>query len=93
MNALADHNLKRITKADEDFSDKFDFNEIKFPVKIRDIHKIEKDNAVPINVFGYENKAKHPIYASKECRKEKNCGLLLTGEEGIRKIRNYNQRF
>ena len=90
MNALADHNLKRITKADEEFSDKFDFNEIKFSVKIRDINKIEKDNADAINVFGYENKAKHPIYASKECCKEKHFGLLLTREEGIR---NYNQRF
>ena len=31
----ADHNPKRITKADKDFAKRFDFNDIKFPVKIR----------------------------------------------------------
>ena len=41
---LADHNPRRITKADRDFAKKkkLDFKDIKFPVKIRDIHKIEK---------------------------------------------------
>ena len=32
----------RITKADKDFANRLDFKDIKFPVKIRDIHKIEK---------------------------------------------------
>ena len=32
----------RVTKADKDFTKKPDFKDIKFPVKIRDIHKIEK---------------------------------------------------
>ena len=31
----------RITKTDKDFAKMFDFKEINFPVKIRDIHKIE----------------------------------------------------
>ena len=38
----ADHNPRRITKADKDFAKRLDFKDIKFPVKIRDIHKIEK---------------------------------------------------
>ena len=38
----ADHHPARITKADKDFAKTLDFKDIKFPVKIRDIHKIEK---------------------------------------------------
>ena len=38
----ADHHPARITKADEDFAKKLHFKDIKFPVKIRDIHKIKK---------------------------------------------------
>ena len=37
-----DHNPARITKADKDFAKIIDFKGIKFPVKIRDIHKILK---------------------------------------------------
>ena len=60
-----------ITKADKDFAKKLDFKDIKFPVKIRDIYKIEKKNSIGISVFGYENKEKHPIYVSKKCFEEK----------------------
>ena len=37
-----DHNPRRITKADKDFDKKLNFKDINFPVKIRDIHKVEK---------------------------------------------------
>ena len=78
---LSDHNPRRITKADKDFAKKLDFKDIKFPVKIRDIHK---KNPISISVFGYENKEKHPIYVLKEICKEKHNDLLLIGEEGKR---------
>ena len=38
----ADHNSRRIRKVDRDFAREFDFKDVAFPVKIRDIHKIEK---------------------------------------------------
>ena len=51
----ADFNPRRITKADKDFTKTIDFKNIKLPVKIRDIHKIEKKkNSINISVFGYE---------------------------------------
>ena len=53
-----------------------------FPVKIRDIPKIEKNNFIDIIVFGYENNEKHPIYVSKKCCEEKHVDLLLIGEDG-----------
>ena len=71
------HHPARITKADKDFSKRLEFKEINFPVKITDIHKLEKNNVMGISVFGYENKEKHPIYVSKECCEEKHVDLLL----------------
>ena len=59
----ADHDSRRITK--------LDFKNIKFPVKIRDIHKTENNNFIGISVFGNENKEKHPIHVSKKCCEEK----------------------
>ena len=38
----ANHHPARITKGDKDFAKKIDFKDVKYPVKIRDIHKIEK---------------------------------------------------
>ena len=55
------------------FLQKLDFKDIKFPVKIRDIHEIEKNNSTGISVFGYENKEKHSIYVSKNVVKKKTC--------------------
>ena len=78
------HHPARITKADKDFAKKLDCKDVKFPVKIRDIHKIEKKNYIGISVFGYENKEKHPIYVSNKRCEEKHADLLLIGEEDKR---------
>ena len=40
----ADHHSSRIRKVDKNFARYLDFKDIKFPVKIRDIHKFEKNN-------------------------------------------------
>ena len=76
----ADHHLVRIKKADKNFTKRLDFKDIKFPVKTRDIHKIKKTNSTGINVFGYDNKVKYPIYVSKKCSEDKHVDLLLIGE-------------
>ena len=68
---LVDRNPVIITKADRDFVKKPDFKYRKFPVKVRDIHKTEKNNSIAINLFPFENKEKHPIYLSKKCWEEK----------------------
>ena len=68
-----DHNQRRITKPNKEFAQKIDFKNIKFPVKIRDIHKIEKRNSIGISAFGYENKKKHLIYVSKKVLQKKTC--------------------
>ena len=87
----ADHNPRRITKADKNFAKRLDFKEIKFPVNIRNVHKIEKKNSIDISVFSYENKEKYPIYVSKQCCEEKKVDLLLVG--GGEKALSSYQRF
>ena len=73
----AGHYPRGITKSDKDFAKRLKLKNIKFPVKIRDIHKIEKYNSIGISVFGYENKEKHPIYLSNKCCEEKHVDLSL----------------
>ena len=51
---------------------KLDFKDIKFPIKVRDIHKIEKKKkkkSIGISAFGYDSKEKQPIYISKNVKK------------------------
>ena len=69
-------NPVRITKADKEFAKKLDFKNVKFPVKVRDIHKIEKSNSIGISVFGYENKEKHLIYVLRKSCIEGNYVLI-----------------
>ena len=73
----ADHHPERTRKADKDVAKRLDFKDIKLPVKIRNIRKIEIKNSIGISVFGYENKEKHSIYVSKNCCEEKHVDLLL----------------
>ena len=77
----ANCNSSRTPKADKDFAKKFDFKEINFPIKIRDIRKTEKKNSIDISVFGHENKEKHSIYVSKKYCEEKHVDLLLIEEK------------
>ena len=60
-----DHHPARITKADKDFAKALDLK-----TYIRDIHKIENKNSIGINIFGYQNKEKYPIYVSKNVVKK-----------------------
>ena len=69
-----------IYKSWESFAKRLDFKDIKFPVKIRDISKIEKRKSVDISVLGYDNKQKHPVYLSKQIYDEKPVDLWLKGE-------------
>ena len=57
---------------------------MKFPVKVKDIHKIEKKNSNAISVFGYENKEKYPFYVSKKCCEGKHVDSLLIRKEDKR---------
>ena len=47
----ANHIPRKIRKDEKDFSNEPDLKDLKFAVKIGDIHKIEKKNCIGISVF------------------------------------------
>ena len=49
---------------------------VEFPVNVKHYSKIEKQNSININVFGYEEEQFYPIYISKEMN-DKVLNLLL----------------
>ena len=59
---------QRIKKDDHRFiKDKIvNYTGIEFPVTIKQYNKIEKQNNINVNVFGYEERQIYPIYISKE---------------------------
>ena len=72
---------QRIKKSDKKYIDKLNYEEIEFPVTTRQYNKIEKQNKININVFGYENSQPYPIYVSKEKYEDHMELLLITKDE------------
>ena len=72
---------QRIKKIDKQYVEKLDYSGVEFPVGIKHYNKIEKQNSININVFGYENKQPYPIYVSKEKYEDHMELLLITEEE------------
>ena len=62
------------------YVDTLNYYGIEFPVSIKQIPKIEEQNNISINVFGYENKQRFPSYVSKNVL-ETNLDLLLIMED------------
>ena len=88
-----DRNPQRIKKSDKAFIENLNYSGIEFPVTTKQYNKIEKHNEININVFGYEEKQKYPIYVSKE--KYEDCMNLLLITENENKhyvlIKDFNK--
>ena len=63
LNPLKVH-PERITKADRETVKRLDYTGVTFPVTVEDMKKIEKQNQININVFGYHREA-YPIRISE----------------------------
>ena len=61
-----DNHPERIKKTDKQYVEKLDYTDIEFPVTAKQYKRIEKQNSINVNVFGYELKQPYPIYISKE---------------------------
>ena len=72
---------QRIKKTDKQYVEKLDYSNIDFPVNVKHYNKIEKQNSININVFGYEDKQPYPIYVSKEKYEDHIELLLVTKDE------------
>ena len=66
-----------INKVDRLFANNLNYDGIEFPVKESDFNKIEAQNNIYINIFGYENKLVFPIYVSNKKYKDLIDLLLL----------------
>ena len=84
---------QRIKKVDKKYIENLDYTGIEFPVATKQYNKIEKQNNININVFGYEDKQPYPIYVSKE--KYTDCLNLLLITENENKhyvlIKDFNK--
>ena len=76
-----DKDSQRIKKVDKQYVNNLDYSGIEFPVTTKQYNKIEKQNDININVFGYENKQPYPIYVSKEKYDDHMELLLITENE------------
>ena len=75
-----DKNPQRIKKSDKEYVKNLDYSGIETPVTTKQYNKIEKQNEININVFGYENKQPYPIFVSKE-KYDRHMNLLLITED------------
>ena len=53
-------------QTDKELGNGLDYDGIEFPVREKDLSKIETKNNICINVFGYENRLVFPIYISDQ---------------------------
>ena len=75
-----DNNPQKIEISDKLMVDQLNYDGFEFPVSVKDYAKIEAQNRININVFGYENKKLYPIYVSKQNEDMLNL-LLITEDE------------
>ena len=50
--------------------ERLNYEGVEFPVSVKDYGKIEEQNSININVFGYENKEFYPICVSKQHKED-----------------------
>ena len=72
---------QRIKRDDKQFIEKLDYTNIVFPVSQKQHNKIEKQNSIKINVFGYDEKRPYPIHISKETFEDQMNLLLIPEDE------------
>ena len=80
LNPQTEH-PERIKKGDKQFIEGLNYEGIEFRVSQKHYNKVEKQNSIRINVFGYESKQPFPIHISKETFKDQMNLLLITEDE------------
>ena len=74
-------NPQRIERTDKELAEQLNYEGIEFPVKAKHYNKIEVQNKIKINVFGYENKQFYPTYKSKNAEYEDEMNSLLIAND------------
>ena len=74
-------NPQRIKKEDKEMINELNYDGIDFPLSQKHYNKVEKQNDIRINVFGYEKGQPFPIHISKETFEDHINLLLITEDE------------
>ena len=69
---------ERIKKEDKKMINELNYDGIDFPLSQKHYNKVEKQNSIRINVFGYEDGQPFPIHISNEMFKDQMNLLLIT---------------
>ena len=72
---------ERIKKEDKKMINELKYDGINFPLSQKHYNKVEKQNSIRINVFGYEDGQPFPIHISKETFEDQMNLLLITKDE------------
>ena len=72
---------ERIKKEDKKMINELNYDGIDFPLSQKHYNKVEKQNSIRINAFGYEDGQPFPINISKETFKDQMNLLLITKDE------------
>ena len=80
LNPQTEH-PERIKKDDRKMINELNYDGIDFPLSQKHYNKVEKQNSIRINVFGYENGEPFPIHISKETFEDQMDLLLITKDE------------
>ena len=72
---------QRIKKDDKKKVNELNYDGVEFPVSQRHYNKVEKQNSIRINVFGYEDGQPFPINISKETFEDQMNLLLIIKDE------------
>ena len=80
LNPQIEHPV-RIKKGDKQMINELNYEGIEFPKPQKQYNKVEKQNSIRINVFGYEKGQPFPIHISKETFKDQMNLLLITKDE------------
>ena len=72
---------ERIKKEDKKMINELNYDGINFPLSQKHYNKVEKQNSIRINVFGYEDGQSFPIHISKETFEDQMNLLLITKDE------------
>ena len=72
---------ERIKKEDKKMINEMNYDGIDFPLSHKHYNKVEKQNNIRINVFGYEDGQPFPIHISKETFKDQMNLLLIIKDE------------
>ena len=78
---LQEKDPQRIKKEDKKMINELNYDGIDFPLSQKHNIKVEKQNSIRINVFGYEGGQPFPIHISKETFEDQINLLLVTKDE------------